>query len=142
LIPLFATGGIAAPQLPDTRLISGVGFERIAVTRENGEFSVETPRADVTLRVQGQYIRPQARTILAESSSTSVKLQVELFMPPIHQSIVITASALQPDVETLDALAAGINAGQHEGGGKSLEIRRFGWILPSARVGLMFLTWR
>ena len=162
LILLIAAKGIAAQELPDTRLISGVvvtqkdealsgisviargrGFERITVTGENGEFRMKTPRSDVTLLAQGPYIRPQETTISAESSSTSVRLQVEFFIPPIHQSIVITAPALQPDVETtaevsrqslfarddqlLDTLAAGINAGQHEGGGKSLEIRRFGF---------------
>lgn len=65
-------------------------------------------------------------------------------LDPIHESITIVAEPLGPSVqpdlsevfrETLfsrddqimQVLGAGINAGQHEGGGKSLEIRRFGF---------------
>ncbi len=65
---------------------------------------------------------------------------------PVRTSIVITAAPLQPDVDhrnkevfertlfsrddqVFHLLEAGINAGQHEGGGKSVEIRRFGFNL-------------
>jgi len=67
------------------------------------------------------------------------------------QSIVITAQAIEPttdlrnaevfhrtlftrDDQVLQQLNAGINAGQHEGGGKSLEIRRFGFNLDHGGV--------
>ncbi len=39
------------------------------------------------------------------------------------------------DDQLLQTLAAGINAGQHEGGGKSLEIRRFGFNADHGGVG-------
>ena len=68
-----------------------------------------------------------------------------------HQSIVITAKTVEPavdlrnsevfnrtlftrDDQVLQQLNAGINAGQHEGGGKSLEIRRFGFNLDHGGV--------
>ncbi|HEY2013618.1 MAG TPA: TonB-dependent receptor [Bryobacteraceae bacterium] len=68
-----------------------------------------------------------------------------------HQSIVITARTIEPaidlrnaeafnrtlftrDDQVLQQLNAGINAGQHEGGGKSLEIRRFGFNLDHGGV--------
>ena len=68
-----------------------------------------------------------------------------------HQSVVITAKALEPEIDfrnsevfnrtlfsrddqVLQQLNAGINAGQHEGGGKSLEIRRFGFNLDHGGV--------
>jgi hypothetical protein len=67
------------------------------------------------------------------------------------QSLVITAKALEPEIDMRNAevfnrtlftrddqalmqLNAGINAGQHEGGGKSLEIRRFGFNLDHGGV--------
>lgn len=73
-------------------------------------------------------------------------------LEPVHFSVVITATPLGPQVEYRDAevfnqtlfsrddqilhqLNAGINAGQHEGGGKSLEIRRFGFNLDHGGVG-------
>ena len=68
-----------------------------------------------------------------------------------HQSIVITAQTVEPELDlrnaevfnrtlftrddqVLQQLNAGINAGQHEGGGKSLEIRRFGFNLDHGGV--------
>ncbi|HET8549715.1 MAG TPA: TonB-dependent receptor plug domain-containing protein, partial [Bryobacteraceae bacterium] len=78
---------------------------------------------------------------------------------PVHTSIVITASPTEPAVDRRDSavfsrtlfgrddqilhvLGAGINAGQHEGGGKSLEIRRFGFNLDHGGVngGLKILV--
>jgi hypothetical protein len=76
-----------------------------------------------------------------------------------QQTIVITAKSLEPaidlrnsevfnrtlftrDDQELQQLNAGINAGQHEGGGKSLEIRRFGFNLDHGGVngGLKILV--
>jgi hypothetical protein len=73
-------------------------------------------------------------------------------VPRRHESVVIVASLVDPrldrrnravfeqtlfsrDDQLLDTLAAGINAGQHEGGGKSLEVRRFGFNLDHGGVG-------
>ena len=72
-------------------------------------------------------------------------------IPVLHQSIVITASPVEPafdlrnsevfnktllsrDDQVFHVLDAGINAGQHEGGGKSVEIRRFGFNLDHGGV--------
>ena len=69
----------------------------------------------------------------------------------LKQSIVVTASPVEPtidrrnteifdktlfsrDDQIFHALDAGINAGQHEGGGKSVEIRRFGFNLDHGGV--------
>jgi hypothetical protein len=68
-----------------------------------------------------------------------------------HDSVVISAKTIEPTVDLRNAevfnrtlftrddqvmqqLNAGINAGQHEGGGKSLEIRRFGFNLDHGGV--------
>lgn len=73
-------------------------------------------------------------------------------LEPVQESITIRASPLGPRVDPRNAeifnktlftrddqvfhlLGAGINAGQHEGGGKSLEIRRFGYNLDHGGVG-------
>ena len=70
---------------------------------------------------------------------------------PVRTSIVITAKPLEPSVDHRNAevfkqtlfsrddqvfhqLNAGINAGQHEGGGKSIEVRRFGFNLDHGGV--------
>jgi hypothetical protein len=68
-----------------------------------------------------------------------------------RETVVVTASAMDPVIEqpekevfsktlftrddqVLQLLNAGINAGQHEGGGKSLEIRRFGYNMDHGGV--------
>lgn len=73
-------------------------------------------------------------------------------LPVIHERVVITAAPLGPRVEprnaavfrdtlftrddqALQLLNGGIAAGQHEGGGKSLEIRRYGFNLDHGGVG-------
>src|SRR5207253_2652110 len=70
---------------------------------------------------------------------------------PVKTTIVITAKPVEPTVERRNSevfdrtlfsrddqmfhvLDAGIDAGQHEGGGKSLEIRRFGFNLDHGGV--------
>ncbi len=70
---------------------------------------------------------------------------------PVHDSILVSAESLEPRIEQRNAetfnrtlftrddqvfayLSAGIDAGQHEGGGKSLEIRRFGFNLDHGGV--------
>ena len=72
-------------------------------------------------------------------------------IPVLHQSIVITATPVEPQLERRNAevfrrtlfsrddqifhiVAAGIDAGQHEGGGKSIEVRRFGFNLDHGGV--------
>src|SRR6476646_243870 len=74
-------------------------------------------------------------------------------IPPVYPSITVTAAPSDGDatVETkpsevfsktlfsrddqiFHVLDSGINAGQHEGGGKSLEIRRFGFNLDHGGV--------
>jgi outer membrane receptor protein involved in Fe transport len=68
-----------------------------------------------------------------------------------HQSIVISGKTVEPEVDlrneevfnrtlftrddqVFQQLDAGIDAGQHEGGGKSLEVRRFGFNLDHGGV--------
>ena len=157
-------------QFPPSRTVSGVivgpknevltgatviaraaGAEQRITTDDRGQFRIEVPPGEVTLHIEGQYIKPQDRIIPAEAATTNLRIEIEYLIPPIHQGLVITASALEPQAEThsdevykrtlfsrddqlLETLNAGINAGQHEGGGKSLEIRRFGFNLDHGGV--------
>src|SRR6266853_2420405 len=128
---------------------SNIGEQR-TVTDNDGRFQLDVPSQEVSLRFEGQNIRPQERTI-GLNEATVLRVEIEFLIPPIHQSMVIVASALEPSVEThsdevykktlfsrddqlIETLNAGINAGQHEGGGKSLEIRRFGFNLDHGGV--------
>ncbi len=86
-------------------------------------------------------------TLRAAFGQESEKPQI----PVLYQSIVITASPVEPqldrrneeifrqtlfsrDDQVFHLVAAGIDAGQHEGGGKSIEVRRFGFNLDHGGV--------
>lgn len=104
------------------------------------------------------YYRCAAALIVLPSIAWSQQQEANA-IEPVKTSIVITAKPLEPAIERHDAevfsrtlfsrddqllhvLGAGISAGQHEGGGKSLEIRRFGFNLDHGGVngGLKILV--
>lgn len=115
-----------------------------AVGDAEGRFRLAVPEGLLTLSLTGENVRPFTRQFTANDASENLRLLIEYVVPTVHESIVIVDSSLDPSVERrneevyrgtlfsrddqlFDTLAAGINAGQHEGGGKSLEVRRFGF---------------
>jgi outer membrane receptor protein involved in Fe transport len=126
-------------------------IQREAKTDQKGQFSLEVPAGDVELRVRGDYIVEQEIALNNNDARQNLQIVIQYAIQPLRDSIVITATALDPtidrrndtvykntlfnrDDQIFDTLAAGINAGQHEGGGKSLEIRRFGFNLDHGGV--------
>jgi outer membrane receptor protein involved in Fe transport len=125
--------------------------EQSTTTDGEGRFGLRVPSEEITLSVTGKFIRDNKRILGLEEPSEGLMVSISYLIPPVHESIVITASTLDPtidrrndavysktlfsrDDQIFDTLAAGINAGQHEGGGKSLEIRRFGFNLDHGGV--------
>ncbi|HSE98836.1 MAG TPA: carboxypeptidase-like regulatory domain-containing protein, partial [Blastocatellia bacterium] len=124
---------------------------RTAVTDSDGRFALEVPREPITVRVEGKYIVSSERSISLEDRAEDIEVEVDFVIPRVHESMVIVAPPLEPaidrrneevfkntlfsrDDQVFHTLDAGINAGQHEGGGKSLEIRRFGFNLDHGGV--------
>ena len=170
LIILFALVlsicAIAAAQTDSTRTFSGTvvsqqnetieGVSVIAIspsgdrrttTDADGSFRLDANDAYV-LRVEGRSIVPSETIFSSDDATKDLRIKVEVVVPPIHESVVIVSSALEPAIERRDdaiynntlfarddqilfTLNAGINAGQHEGGGKSLEVRRCGYNLDN-----------
>jgi hypothetical protein len=121
------------------------------ISDRDGRFVLEAGTGSLRLEVSGNYIVPAQVLLSANEVATNLEIHVHYQIAPVHESLVITASALNPtldqrnenvykstlfsrDDQIFDTLAAGINAGQHEGGGKSLEIRRFGFNLDHGGV--------
>ena len=117
----------------------------------DGNFRVEIPNEPLTLKVAGKYIAPREMQIGLGGKTENLKIVIEFVIPPIHESLVITATVLEPSIDRRDdvvykdtlfsrddqvfhTLDAGLSLGQHEGGGKSLEIRRFGFSLDHGGV--------
>lgn len=125
------------------RAVSG---NRSAITDAQGAFSLRVPAGPVTLSVTGTYIGPFHQALAASVLSEHLRLQVHYEIPKAQETLVITAVTADPaidrrndsvykntlflrDDQLFETLDSGINAGQHEGGGKSLEFRRFGFNL-------------
>ena len=119
------------------------------VTDGEGRFSLSVLNETLTLKVSGKQIAANETPLAANVNQ--VRLEINYVIPPIHDGMVITAEQLDPTLErrnetvfrdtlfsrddqVFHTLDAGINAGQHEGGGKSLEIRRFGFNLDHGGV--------
>ncbi len=125
--------------------------DKAATSDADGNFKLEVPREAVSLRVTGKNISVQELTISSTEQEDNLRVEIAYIIPKIHDGLVISASQLDPtidrhnetvyrdtlfsrDDQVFHALDAGINAGQHEGGGKSLEIRRFGYNLDHGGV--------
>ena len=151
------SGGVTDPQ---GRAVAGAlihlerGHTEIARSRSNqeGRFAFQdiTP-GDYTLRAESHGFADVSRDVAVPAGQEE---EADLQFGRIadqRETMVITAQSLEPaidlrnsevfnrtlftrDDQVLQQLNAGINAGQHEGGGKSLEIRRFGFNLDHGGV--------
>lgn len=133
--------------------------KRTVITDSEGRFSIEVPNEPISVRISGKNIETQTRFFAATDPVEGIQLKISFVLPKVAENVVIVADALTPDIENRNdsvfrnnlfnrddqlifTLNAGINAGQHEGGGKSLEIRRFGFNLDHGGVngGLKILV--
>lgn len=131
---------------PNIQVIAGAAE---TITDGQGNFSLKIPVSTTRLRIEGKYV--SAQDIDFRPDENNLLIRVDYIVPPIHDGLVIEATALEPGIErhndtiykntlfsrddqVFQTLDAGINAGQHEGGGKSLEIRRFGFNLDHGGV--------
>jgi outer membrane receptor protein involved in Fe transport len=126
------------------------GVSRQTTTRGQGDFLFEAVKTgEYTLTAASAGFAPVSRNVSVFAQALVADVQfVELAG---QKSLVIVSSTLEPSIDRrntevyrktlferddqlLETLSAGINAGQHEGGGKSLEIRRFGFNLDHGGV--------
>lgn len=135
-----------------TILISSTSGESQLISDGEGKFSLEIPGGVITLKFFGKGIALLTKTISQGEPTEGLQIKVEVLVPEIHESVLIAATQIDPSIErrneeiyrstlfsrddqVFHTLNAGINAGQHEGGGKSLEVRRFGFNLDHGGVG-------
>lgn len=122
------------------------GGSRNSRSDREGHFSIAVPAVTVTLNVSGRFVAPNQQILSSEAAAEDVQLHIRFDIPRVEESLIITASAPDPaidrrndtiykntlflrDDQLFETLDGGINAGQHEGGGKSIEVRRFGFNL-------------
>ena len=129
------------------------------ISDAEGNFSLNVPNEPFSVKFSGSNIEPQTRIFAPGDKLENLQIKVDFVISPINETVTIQAETLTPEIETrndsvykntlfgrddqlIQTLNAGINAGQHEGGGKSLEIRRFGFNLDHGGVngGLKILV--
>lgn len=115
-----------------------------AVSDSEGAFRIAIPEGPFTAVFSGKNLQPVTQQFTAADRIKDVRIRVAYLIAPISENVTIEDNTLSPDIErrndtvyknslfsrddqVIFTLNAGINAGQHEGGGKSLEIRRFGF---------------
>jgi outer membrane receptor protein involved in Fe transport len=144
-------GATVAVHLVDAIRAGPEASEQKVLTDQQGQFTLVAPTGALQLRVSGNYIPLVEKILAANDAGEHLELHIHYAIPARHESIVIRATAFDPtidrrndsvykktlfsrDDQLFDTLASGINTGQHEGGGKSLEIRRFGFNLDHGGV--------
>jgi hypothetical protein len=158
--PALATGGVSGRVLDPqgsavpgaaVRLDSQLGYHGRAITDRQGRYSFDTlPSGDYRIQAEAPGLWAAAGRFTLTEGAAVLDLTLSQVAAQ-HRSVVITATAVEPQIDmrnsevfdrtlftrddqALQQLAAGIDAGQHEGGGKSLEIRRFGFNLDHGGV--------
>jgi hypothetical protein len=123
-----------------------------SVSDGEGRFSVKVPAHAIEVVFSGKNLASVTKKFSAHDSTTDVQIKIDYIVPKLTETVTIQADTLTPQIEfrnesiyrntlfgrddqLVQTLNAGINAGQHEGGGKSLEIRRYGYNLDHGGVG-------
>ena len=131
-------------------LVNAAGMLRHTTTGDQGDFLFEVVQpGEYTLTAVAAGFAPVTKRL--SIAAQPIVLEVRFLQLAGQKSVVMVSSTLEPgidrrngevyektlferDDQLLETLDAGINAGQHEGGGKSLEIRRFGFNLDHGGV--------
>ncbi len=151
------SGTVATQQF---ELIPNVSIEiqtsdgKISTTTDaEGAFSVKVPNEPLSVKFYGKNLSAVTRIFAATDTIIGLQIKTSYIIAPVNESVTIRANPLTPEIEQrndeaftrnknfvarddqiIQSLNAGISAGQHEGGGKSIEIRRFGFNLDHGGV--------
>lgn len=150
------SGVVVAAQfefVPGVNIEVDAGGQKLnAVSDGEGRFAVSVPDGAITVTISGKNFPAVTLNFGASDNISDIQAKITYKVAPISESVTIQNDALTPDIETrneavykntlfgrddqvLQTLGAGINAGQHEGGGKSLEVRRYGFNTDHGGVG-------
>src|SRR5262245_55422856 len=77
-------------------------FEKELKSGPDGSFRTQIPDEQVTLKVGGKYIDPREIRLGPADRTQDLKIVVEFVIPPIHQSLVINATVLEPSIDRRD----------------------------------------
>ncbi|MGD0200490.1 MAG: TonB-dependent receptor [Bryobacteraceae bacterium] len=142
--------GNVVPGAP-VRLETSTGYRLSAKSDSEGRYRFgSVPNGSYQLKADAPGFAGVTQSIVLAGGNTIQDVTLSQLAAQ-HQSIVISGKTVEPEVDlrneevfnrtlftrddqVFQQLDAGIDAGQHEGGGKSLEIRRFGFNLDHGGV--------
>lgn len=143
--------GLAVADAAVTLTRGEKGDSREAATNALGEFAfLNVEPGTYTITARGGAFKRVSKEVSVVGDAPNI-VEIRFGEIASQNSVVIVSSTLEPGIDhlndeiykktlferadqLLESLGAGINAGQHEGGGKSLEIRRFGFNLDHGGV--------
>jgi outer membrane receptor protein involved in Fe transport len=125
------TGEVAAGQTDDAGRFSmtGVAAGVYQITASAPGFATVNKSASLPAVVDLQFEQLEAHSESIVITAKSIEPAIDL-----RNSEVFSRTLFTRDDQVFQQLDAGIDAGQHEGGGKSLEFRRFGFNLDHGGV--------
>ncbi len=135
-----------------TVIIRTTAGEQSVTTDKQGHFRCEIAQAVTAVVVEGKNLIRVEKSPSPGENVENLEIEADYVVSPVHDTIVIKGDTTEPTINRQDdtlyregfparddqlffQFGSGINAGQHEGGGKSLEIRRFGFNLDHGGVG-------
>src|SRR5262245_54171167 len=81
-----------------TVLIHHPGGDSSTTTNQQGSLTLQVPAGDLELEVSGKYLHSEKRSLRAGDVSQGLRIQVTYSIPPRHETMVITASTLEPSI--------------------------------------------
>lgn len=151
------SGTIVTPQfelVPNVTIEVQAPHDRFTTVSDGeGNFSLPVPAESLTVKFSGKSINPVTRAFAVSDTTAGLQIKISYVIASINENVTIRAHPLTPEIEqrndeafdknknfvarddqVINSLNAGISVGQHEGGGKSIEIRRFGFNLDHGGV--------
>lgn len=131
--------------------VEAEGSKVLGVSDGEGRFSMNVPAGPLVAKFYGKNLKTVTLSFSPDEKVDDLQIKIVYLVSPVNESVTIVADSVTPqadqrndavyenslfgrDDQVIQTLNAGINAGQHEGGGKSLEIRRFGFNLDHGGV--------
>lgn len=131
--------------------VEAQGLKILGVSDGEGRFSLSVPNGPLVAKFYGKNLKTVTVSFGPEEKVNDLQIKATYVVSPVNESVTIVADSVAPqadqrndavyknslfgrDDQVIQTLNAGINAGQHEGGGQSLEIRRFGFNLDHGGV--------
>src|SRR5712691_11226614 len=82
-----------------TVVASSASGEVRTTTDGEGHFSLSAPAGSITLRVIGRYITSEEKILDSGSARENLEIRIHYSIPPLRDSMVITATALDPTID-------------------------------------------